>query len=891
MSEEQEGCRVRDLRVDGPELRFAVDVAGESHEIWIRTSEKDVVPRADAALALAHVVAMTVPGPLRFEAPVDRELAGRLDEVAAAMDSFKRGGSWKSGRPLCNRPRIIAPYEASFSAELSGRGVASFFSGGVDSFSNLKRLEDLDALVYIAGFDRPAGPGRDDEHAEVKELVATVAGRIGAAVVSVETNVRELYRDRLAGPAWGGHVLGAATRLLAPRFRRLHVAASQAYPSYRANSSHPSLDHLWDADGLRLIHEGPELLRTEKIELIADDPVAQRLLRVCWVAGGASNCCRCEKCLRTMVPLAVLGRLEAFSAFPLPLDLNAVAAMAPANLPEVDYWRENLDLAVSQGADAELVDAIRSCLANSVPAFAAPEPSQPATHSPEWASGRDVHRTLFMPPQLHAALDGRHAVFLIGGYDGSGNYGDIAQLEAALALLAPLGPEVAAVPVIDLRYVDNHRAAGLVGSPSFDPGLPLVFSLGGAESAAAATAAGLVPATLPGSMRTAGTYLCGGGYLNQRWAARVLTMVAAVDVLAARAGIRARPKLSSGLQIDPGWAAAVTPVVRDLLAEFAPLGVRDELSVLGGTELAGRGGAVLTGDDAIGALSRTLDGGEPVPRSNGEAMRVNIHLCPEPWVTDDPARLLSFFAELLVRIGEKAGRPVEVQPLIAYEDLRFSERPALTRFCAELGRARGIEVAGEPLLLRPATLPSHAAELCRAQLSIATSYHVSLTNLMLGVPAALLEDSPYYSQKGAGLRDEFSLDPAFSVDPSGSPQDAASAIVAAVGESHLRRRLVESRERAVSRRAEVEDRLRSELEGSFADAPAHGSKQGIHHEDYEALLSAHQRIAAELDTARSSVEWHEERLRDITESASWRFTAPLRRGKSLMGRSEPPATR
>ena len=39
------------------------------------------------------------------------------------------------------------------------------------------------------------------------------------------------------------------------------------------------------------------------------------------------NCCRCEKCLRTMTTLHLLGALERFRCFPLPLERRLIRAL------------------------------------------------------------------------------------------------------------------------------------------------------------------------------------------------------------------------------------------------------------------------------------------------------------------------------------------------------------------------------------------------------------------------------------------------------------------------------------------------------------------------------------------------------------------------------------
>ena len=86
---------------------------------------------------------------------------------------------------------------------------------------------------------------------------------------------------------------------------------------------------------------------------------------------------------------------ERFETLPDQVDLEAVAAIRPANRPEVDYWRENLELAIRKAADPGLIDAIESCLHNLEPE---PEPE------PEHHSGPAQHRAA----AARAAVDALH---------------------------------------------------------------------------------------------------------------------------------------------------------------------------------------------------------------------------------------------------------------------------------------------------------------------------------------------------------------------------------------------------------------------------------------------------------------------------------------------------
>ena len=63
-----------------------------------------------------------------------------------------------------------------------------------------------------------------------------------------------------------------------------------------------------------LILDGCQYRRVDKVKIISDWDIAQKYLNVCWGrTADASNCGYCSKCLRTLLPLEILGKLDKFS--------------------------------------------------------------------------------------------------------------------------------------------------------------------------------------------------------------------------------------------------------------------------------------------------------------------------------------------------------------------------------------------------------------------------------------------------------------------------------------------------------------------------------------------------------------------------------------------------
>lgn len=123
-------------------------------------------------------------------------------------------------------------------------------------------------------------------------------------------------------------------------------------------------DHLWSTEQCRIEHHGSHLTRTQKIELVAEHQDALDVLRVCWRHVDRYNCGECEKCLRTMVALEIVGALNRCPTFAVPLDLDAVAGLRFTDPDLPIWWRENLELGRRREAPAALLSAIETCLSN-----------------------------------------------------------------------------------------------------------------------------------------------------------------------------------------------------------------------------------------------------------------------------------------------------------------------------------------------------------------------------------------------------------------------------------------------------------------------------------------------------------------------------------------------
>ena len=129
-------------------------------------------------------------------------------------------------------------------------------------------------------------------------------------------------------------------------------------------------DRAWDIDPffsssvLAIDHIGVELWRADKLRAIAHEDIVRRHLRVCWENRSAeANCCRCEKCVRTMLILTTCGQLENFPQFHggrgLLSAIERLSHVPPVLIPVYE-------LLLDEGLTGHCAAAVRMLLARSL---------------------------------------------------------------------------------------------------------------------------------------------------------------------------------------------------------------------------------------------------------------------------------------------------------------------------------------------------------------------------------------------------------------------------------------------------------------------------------------------------------------------------------------------
>jgi hypothetical protein len=328
-------------RADGYELSAAVD----GLKVWFRLlADARPAERVDPFVPSALLAAMATGEPLEIapEAPVSTRL---LQGIQRAQDILH---SWN---PELKRIPLRAAHAP---APAKRREVAAFLSCGVDSlYTAGKHGKEISRLLLIQGLEISLrNTGLFEQACRAARVFAHETGR---TVVPVQTNLRQLAdAHRLDIHLFHGPLLAGVA--LAAGHHRTYIPSSLTYAHLVPWGSHALLDTLWSTETCELVHDGAEAPRTEKLAVVAQSPIALRVLRVCLADAETYNCGRCEKCLGAMVTLQLLGaRSQTLPPLTAKAAWRRVADDDDANL------QANLELAVRVG-NRPIARALRACL-------------------------------------------------------------------------------------------------------------------------------------------------------------------------------------------------------------------------------------------------------------------------------------------------------------------------------------------------------------------------------------------------------------------------------------------------------------------------------------------------------------------------------------------------
>ena len=263
-----------------------------------------------------------------------------------------------------NGKKIKLYCDKLISTNCSPQAVGTGCSLGVDSFTELKKhvlSEDCPPSYKITHptlFNAGAfGANEAARQSFYKEIQKTenFTKEIGLPLIWVDSNIREFFPEFSFN--WCHTYLNMAIVLSMQKLWKKYFYASGYSAEYFKFDIRDSafyepylLPHL-STESTELISGSMTLRRSKKIEYIADDPIVQKHLYVCLKEqilnnprsihkyyGDFLNCGMCEKCLRTMLQLDILGVLDDFKNI---FDLSKWPELKLEYITKVIIFRES----------------------------------------------------------------------------------------------------------------------------------------------------------------------------------------------------------------------------------------------------------------------------------------------------------------------------------------------------------------------------------------------------------------------------------------------------------------------------------------------------------------------------------------------------------------------
>lgn len=212
------------------------------------------------------------------------------------------------------------------------------FSGGVDAISTLiSHIDEKPMLINVWGAD--VHPYDTKNHKVIKRDLDKISMEMGLSFFVIRSSIRwcfnesylsDYYRDTICDTWWHGmqHSVGLLS-LLAPYDYLEKISTNYIASSYTEKHigivrciSYPFVDSKLKIVSTQCYHDGFELGRLDKIKNIVN--FANELahsqeipMKVCFRPKNGKNCCKCEKCLRTMSVILAMGSpLERFGFYP-----------------------------------------------------------------------------------------------------------------------------------------------------------------------------------------------------------------------------------------------------------------------------------------------------------------------------------------------------------------------------------------------------------------------------------------------------------------------------------------------------------------------------------------------------------------------------------------------
>ena len=239
--------------------------------------------------------------------------------------------------PFPNKRFIHVKCKGTKVINYNSKAVGCGCSLGVDSFSAILRHLDSNCpegyrITHLTNFNIGAyGNDFDKSHAsyiKALESVEEFAKNENIPLVLIESNIGKFFKDLTFN--WSGPVRTMSTALAMQKlFHRYYYASGHSNADLEITDIMGHFASLvipmLSTENIEFIVADQDRSRIDKTVAIAENPLVQKYLHVCLREIRANNqgkeylrdikfrnCSRCDKCLRTLITLDILGVVEKF---------------------------------------------------------------------------------------------------------------------------------------------------------------------------------------------------------------------------------------------------------------------------------------------------------------------------------------------------------------------------------------------------------------------------------------------------------------------------------------------------------------------------------------------------------------------------------------------------
>jgi len=318
----------------------------ECKSLWYRLPVKFspyITKSCDPFVLSVLFKAMSLPADLVVHGEVSPSLLCNLEEFQAA---------WTSWKPThYARIEIHADVERECLKSDNSDAVMAF-SGGVDSCFTAWRYRkvngelfpySLKAGLFIHGLEIPVKHELTFENAAAKTRM--MLDSLGMDMILMATNQRTIHQPMTDSQA---AFMASCLMLLQEKFSAGILAGSHNYKNLNfPYGTNPLTDPMLSSKSFSILYDGARFSRIEKIARLRDWTEGVQNLRVCMGREAAernNNCCRCEKCIRTILEFRILG-LGLPPCFNQDVTNRQILTMKYRDMDEIEFYDEILAIA------------------------------------------------------------------------------------------------------------------------------------------------------------------------------------------------------------------------------------------------------------------------------------------------------------------------------------------------------------------------------------------------------------------------------------------------------------------------------------------------------------------------------------------------------------------